>query len=71
MWSRNFSVYSIALIPRKPSPNSIVITIHIACVFGGALVCAARTPSAMVNELMIRIAVFSVPRVTSRWWLAS
>jgi hypothetical protein len=39
--------------------------------FGRALVCAARTASAMVSELTISTTVLTAPQMTLRWLLAS
>ncbi len=62
MWSLNLSVYSMALIPRNNRPRNIVYPRYVICVLTGWLVCAARTASAIVSELMIRIAVFAAPQ---------
>ena len=58
----NLSVYSIALTPRNAAPKNIVATSQTTCVFGFALVCAARTASAIVSELTIRTTVLTPPQ---------
>ena len=62
MWSLNLSVYSIALMPRNAAPKTIVETSQKTCVSRFWLVCAARTASAIVSELTIRIAVLTAPQ---------
>ena len=62
MWSLNLSLYSIALMPRKAAPKTIVETSQNTCLRAGWLVCAARTANAIVSELTIRIAVLAAPQ---------
>ena len=56
----------MALTPRNATPKNIVATSQNTCVFGGALVCAARTASAIVSELTIRTIVLTAPQTTLR-----
>jgi hypothetical protein len=67
----NLSLYSITFTPRNAAPRIIVATSQATCVLGGALVCAARTASAMVSELTMSTTVLAAPQMTFRWLLAS
>ena len=64
-------MYSTTLTPRKAVPKIIVETSQNTCVFGLALVCAARTAIAIVSELTIRTIVLTAPQNLLRWALAS
>jgi hypothetical protein len=64
--SANLSPYSITLMPRNADPSTIVATRKATCNFRGALVCAARTASAIVSELTISTIVLIAPQMTSR-----
>ena len=66
-WCVNLSVYSIALMPRNAAPSIIVDDDpERPASSAAALVCAARTASAIVSELTIRTTVLTAPQMTFR-----